>query len=132
MRRTLKNKILGTALLTVLTSFAIEVFRTAYLSSGSYSASPVPWTFEWVWEIAFFILFFLIIDRLQVNYGAVILFFFTGFFIASFVWNFYPNFYKVVTPNYYGVEARLTYDTHEEGRYDEQTVYESHLSKINF
>jgi hypothetical protein len=128
MRHTLTNKISGTVLLTFLTSFAIEVFRTAYSSSGYDGSSLVPWTFEWVWEIAFFILCFLIIKRLQVNYGAVIGFFFVGIFVSSLVWDFYPKSYKVVTPNYYGIEARRTHDTHEEGEYGEQTVYDHELN----
>lgn len=122
------RKIWATILLTFLASFAIEVLRTFYSSASYDGSSLVPWTFEWVWEIGFFVICFFILRRLQVYYGAAIVFLFVGLIFSSIAWSFYPKSYKFVEPNYYGVESRLNYDTHEEGRYDEQTVYDHKLS----
>jgi hypothetical protein len=117
-------------ILTVLAAFCLEVFEMLYGTIFSDKVSDfVPWTFHWVWEIfALFGLYF-IVKRFQIPPGAFfIVAIFIGLIFTTVIWLFVPDSLNIKA-NYLGVQSRTTYDTHEEGRYDEQVVYDFSLHK---
>ncbi len=117
-------------MLTILGSFAIEVFKTFYSSvySNNYEGYLI-WTFHEFWEIGFFFICYFILKRFDVIFGDTIIFLFFGLVFSSITWSFYSKSFKYVQPNYYGVESRLNYNTHQEGRYDEQTNFDHKISQ---
>lgn len=108
--------------LTVSSVFCLEVFLMLYGTFSDKLTTDFPWTFHWMWEIFVLIGFSFIIKRFQISIGKFAGITFFGLIVISVVWLFIPESIKVIKVNYYGVESRLTNETHEEGRYDEQVV----------
>ena len=117
-----KTKWMTVIILTVLGSFGIEVVLMVLgtLSKDKNTSDFVPWTFHWIWEILglFGILF--IAKKLGVNFSVFFASLFVGMIVIGVARIFIPDSFKF--ENYCGVETRYTYDTHEEGRYDEISV----------
>lgn len=123
-----------TVALTALAAASLQVCIVVYGTFGSLagrtSHTPfVPWTFHTLWEIAFLVVAAFTAVRLgtqAVNFFAAI---FLGGLVSGILWIFIPNSFVVLQPRYFGVESRITIDTHEAGRYGESQEYDFPLSK---
>ena len=121
--------ILLTALASTLVQVGVVILSTLNTLSGNTSQHSIPLTFHTLWEVVFFVLCFHIARRIGLRAGA----FFAGIilcgFISGIIWFLLPNSIELFPPRYYGLESRLTQDSHTDGRYDEYTEYDYPLSK---
>ncbi|MDD4052014.1 MAG: hypothetical protein PHR28_08975 [candidate division Zixibacteria bacterium] len=115
---------------TILAGAAAEIVFVLYgtIWGGRESSQFVPWTFHTVWEIAALVGFAYTVKRCTVNLSAYIVYLLLGVILASIAWMCIPNSVKTLDPNYYGVESRISMETHEEGRDEERVEYDYPLT----
>lgn len=124
-----RGKWLRSIIVTLLGAGAIEIFQVLYgtLSGHREASEFVPWTFHTLWEIAVFVGIAYAVKRCDIKPGVYFVGLMLGTFLVAIIWIFIPDRLKIGA-NYYGIESRISMETHEEGRYDERVEYDFPLS----
>jgi len=125
-----KNKWLRSFIVTMLGAAAIEIFYTLFrtLFHNEGTSILIPWTFHTLWEIAALAGIAYVVKkcgiRLETYFSVLML----GTFLIGIIWIFIPDSLKILEANYYGVESRISRETHGEGMYEDSVEYNFPLS----
>lgn len=128
-RNSIRNfKLKKILFLTLSVSILKELFVFVYSNSGrgDNSLDLVPNTFYWVWLMIPVILMFLLFKKYKIKFDVFLISFFSLITVVVIIWWFIPSSLKL-EPNYYGVESRVSLDSHESGRYDEKIEFDYSL-----
>lgn len=125
-----RDKWLRSVFATLLGAAAIEIFDILYgtLAGNKDVSEFVPWTFHTLWEIAALAGIAYAVKKCNIpleTYFPGLVF---GALLVGIIWIFVPDNLKVLEANYYGVQSRMSMETHEEGIYYERVEYDFPLS----
>ena len=120
-----QDKWLRSLFVTLLGAAAIEIFLIFYenLSGNKDVSKFVPWTFHTLWEIAALAGIAYAVKKCDIKLETYFVSLMFGALLVGIIWIFIPDNLKILEANYYGVESRISMETHEEGRYDERVEY---------
>lgn len=113
--------------LSLLASVAIRVALLLIFSLSGRQA--VPWSFSSLWAVGFLALAVVAAKYLGSTFENFVGCMFWGGFGSLIVGIFLPESFVVFRPRYFGIESRVSLETHEMGAETERREYDSPLSK---